>query len=114
MQAETRRRDMQRRPARQAVHLCPARRSSAPTARTLSRDAALAELTRRYFTSHGPAQLHDFAWWSGLTVADARAGLEMTGRELTSETLDGRTVLVGRKDRAGGREAPGGASARSL
>ena len=62
-----------------------------PTARTLSRDAALAELTRRYFTSHGPAQLHDFTWWSGLTVADARAGLEMVGRELASDTLEGRT-----------------------
>jgi len=62
-----------------------------PATRTLSRDAALAELTRRYFTSHGPAQLHDFAWWSGLTVADARSGLEMAGRELSSDTLDGRT-----------------------
>jgi len=62
-----------------------------PAARTLSREDALAELTRRYFTSHGPAQLHDFTWWSGLTVADARAGLEMTARELTSETIDGRT-----------------------
>ena len=63
----------------------------APATRTLSRDAALAELTRRYFTSHGPAQLHDFTWWSGLTVADARAGLAMNARELTSDTLDGRT-----------------------
>lgn len=62
-----------------------------PATPTLSRDAALAELTRRYFTSHGPAQLHDFTWWSGLTVADARAGLEMVGRELTSDTVDGRT-----------------------
>jgi hypothetical protein len=61
-----------------------------PATRTMSRDAALAELTRRYFTSHGPAQLHDFTWWSGLTVADARAGLEMAGRELTSDTFDGR------------------------
>ena len=27
----------------------------------------------RYFTSHGPALPQDFAWWSGLTVADANA-----------------------------------------
>jgi hypothetical protein len=53
--------------------------------------ARLAELTRRYFTSHGPAQLHDFAWWSGLTIADARAGLAMVGRELTQEVIAGRT-----------------------
>jgi hypothetical protein len=69
----------------------------APATGTLSHDAALAELTRRYFTGHGPAQLHDFAWWSGLTVADARAGLEMTARELTSETLDGRTYWSAEK-----------------
>jgi hypothetical protein len=62
-----------------------------PASRTLSRDAALAELARRYFTSHGPAQLHDFAWWSGLTVGDARAGLAMVERQLASESVNGRT-----------------------
>ncbi len=35
----------------------------APAASSLPRDEALAELTRRYFTSHGPATLKDFAWW---------------------------------------------------
>jgi hypothetical protein len=47
-----------------------------PQAKTLERDAALAELARRYFTSRGPATVQDFAKWSGLTVADARNGLE--------------------------------------
>ena len=37
-----------------------------PNSATLERDEALAELTRRYFTSHGPATLQDFVWWSGL------------------------------------------------
>lgn len=46
----------------------------APRARRLIGDEALAELARRYFQSHGPATVHDFAWWSGLTVADARRG----------------------------------------
>jgi hypothetical protein len=45
----------------------------APGGRTLSRDEALAELARRYFQSHGPATVHDFSWWSGLTMSDARA-----------------------------------------
>jgi len=40
----------------------------AQQARTLDRDEALAELTMRYFTSHGPATIQDFVWWSGLTV----------------------------------------------
>jgi Winged helix DNA-binding domain len=60
----------------------------APQARTLDRDEALAELARRYFTSHGPATLQDFVWWSGLTVADARAGLEMVTSQLMHEVVD--------------------------
>jgi hypothetical protein len=62
-----------------------------PATRTLPRDAALAELTRRYFTSHGPAQLRDFTWWSGVTVTEGRAGLEMASNDLASATLDGKT-----------------------
>ena len=58
-----------------------------PTSRVLARDEALAELARRYFGSHGPATLHDFAWWSGLTLKDAQLGIELAGRELGSETL---------------------------
>ena len=49
----------------------------APMGRRLSRDEALAELTQRFFQSHGPATVRDFVWWSGLTTADARRGLEM-------------------------------------
>jgi hypothetical protein len=63
----------------------------APQAKSLERDEALAELTRRYFTSHGPAMIKDFAWWSGLTTADAKAGLEMVGSHLVKEVIDGRT-----------------------
>ncbi len=66
-----------------------------PPARTLDqdddRDAALAELARRYFTSHGPATLQDFVGWSGLTGADAKAGLEMVASYLLHEVIDGQT-----------------------
>jgi hypothetical protein len=62
-----------------------------PSSRTLGRADALGELARRYFASHGPATVHDFAWWSGLTVTDARAGLEGVKSELESEDVDGRT-----------------------
>jgi hypothetical protein len=61
----------------------------APRQRTLGRDEALAELVLRYFTSHGPATLQDFVWWTGLTVADAKAGLEMVRTGLASETIGG-------------------------
>jgi hypothetical protein len=63
----------------------------APQARTLDRDEALAELARRYFTSHGPATLQDFVWWSGLTAADARTGLEMVTSQLMHEVIGGQT-----------------------
>lgn len=43
----------------------------------LPREEALGELARRYFRSHGPATIRDFVWWSGLSTADARRGLEM-------------------------------------
>ena len=54
----------------------------APAATTLSREASLAELTRRFFSSHGPATEDDFVWWSGLTHADARQGIELAGPQL--------------------------------
>jgi DNA glycosylase AlkZ-like len=62
----------------------------APRARRLDRDEALAELASRYFTSHGPATLQDFVWWSGLTAADAKAGLEMVTSQLMHEVVEGQ------------------------
>jgi DNA glycosylase AlkZ-like len=61
----------------------------APRARRLDPDEALAELTLRYFTSHGPATVKDFRWWSSLTVADIRRGLEMIGSTLERTEVDG-------------------------
>jgi hypothetical protein len=60
-----------------------------PDARILERDEALAELAGRYFSGHGPATLADFVWWSGLTVADARAGLALAAARLARETFEG-------------------------
>jgi hypothetical protein len=62
----------------------------APGSRVLERTAAVAELTRRYFRSHGPAQVQDFVWWSGLTAADARTGVELAGAALDHEVIDGK------------------------
>ncbi len=58
-----------------------------PPAKKLDREAALLELTRRYFTSHGPAMLSDFAGWSGLKITDARAGLEAASSHLHKEKV---------------------------
>jgi hypothetical protein len=61
-----------------------------PPARALLREEALAELARRYFMSHGPATLRDLAKWSGLTIADARRGLEAVRGQLEQEVASGQ------------------------
>jgi hypothetical protein len=56
----------------------------------LDRAEAVAELTRRYFRSHGPAQVQDFVWWSGLTAADARSGIALAGAALDHQVIEGK------------------------
>jgi hypothetical protein len=61
-----------------------------PRATVLSHEDARAELARRYFSSHGPATLEDFMWWSGLSRADARAGLDAVASGLSREAVNSR------------------------
>jgi winged helix DNA-binding protein len=78
----------------------------APNVQRLQRDEALAELARRYFRSHGPATIRDFVWWSGLTTADAKRGLEMN--RARSLDLDGlRYWTVGRESRGAPKRKAG-------
>src|SRR5690349_8805428 len=67
----------------------------APPKNKLTRDEALAELTRRYFTSHGPAMLADFVWWSGLTTTDAKVGIELAKAQLNQATMGGQRYWFG-------------------
>lgn len=62
-----------------------------PPAPALPREEALAALAGRYFASHGPATPHDFSWWSGLTVTDARRGVESLGSAVERVEVDGTT-----------------------
>ncbi len=59
-----------------------------PSTRELSREESLAELASRYFTSHGPATVHDFAWWSGLSITDARRAYELVKTNFQEEKTD--------------------------
>jgi hypothetical protein len=59
-----------------------------PKFEIIDRDEALAALTKRYFSSHGPAQLQDYVWWSGLTAAEAKRGLEMNKSHLNRQVID--------------------------
>jgi hypothetical protein len=62
--------------------------------RRLDRPEALAELARRYFFSRAPATLADFSWWSGLTMADARSGLEAVSASLVWQKTDGQLYWI--------------------
>ncbi|MFN2567729.1 MAG: winged helix DNA-binding domain-containing protein [Gemmatimonadaceae bacterium] len=62
-----------------------------PPAAVLDRDEALLELTTRYFATRTPATANDFAWWSGLTVADAAKGIQLAGPALEREVIEGQT-----------------------
>ena len=75
----------------------------APRVRRLQREEALAELTSRYFRSHGPAQIQDFAWWSGLTVRDIKTGLALVGAALERHSLDGRDYWSDPQSAGGGK-----------
>lgn len=72
----------------------------------LNREEALAELTKRYFTSHGPAQLKDFAWWSGLTIKDTQEGINMVKSKLHEETIDGKTYWFAKENKITKQQSP--------
>lgn len=61
------------------------------SSKAMERDEALAELAKRYFSSHGPATLQDFIWWSGISTAEAMAGLDSIRSQLIEEIMNGRT-----------------------
>lgn len=65
-----------------------------PQPRRLEHDEALEEFAFRYFSSHGPATVKDFSWWSSLTLTDARAGLASARERLDEFELDGRTYYL--------------------
>ena len=69
-----------------------------PAGKQFLREETLAELAKRYFTSHGPATIHDFAWWSGLTLADAKLGVEITGLQLKKFEVNGLTYYADKEE----------------
>jgi Winged helix DNA-binding domain len=77
-----------------------------PPAPAMEPDEAAAELATRYFVSHGPARLDDFTWWSSLTVAQARRGIEAAGERLATELVDGRPIWFSPTEPAGTTSSP--------
>jgi hypothetical protein len=62
-----------------------------PRTKQLNKSESLAKLAKKFFESHGPAMLQDFAWWSGLSAHDAKQALESVKSNLNSEVILGQT-----------------------
>lgn len=65
----------------------------------VDRERALAELARRYLLGHAPADEHDLAKWSGLSLRDVRTGLSTIASDLTQRP-DGLFDLAERRSPA--------------
>lgn len=59
-----------------------------------SREEALGLIALRYFRSHGPATRKDFAGWTGLPMADCKAGIEVAGDALAAVDVDGVEMIL--------------------
>jgi hypothetical protein len=53
-----------------------------PESRKLSRQEGIAEFALRYFRSHGPATLRDFAWWTQIPLTDVRPAFGQVSGQL--------------------------------
>jgi hypothetical protein len=78
----------------------------------MSREAALAELARRYLAGHAPAADADLARWAGIGLRDARLGLAECGAVQGADGLAGRPATPGRPGCPGCRAATATAARR--
>lgn len=62
----------------------------APRKEMISKEEALERLARRFFTSHAPATIQDFAWWSGLSLTECKQALEMIKHDFVCEKISDR------------------------
>lgn len=62
--------------------------------RRVDRDEALAQWALRYFRSHGPATVRDFAWWTKLPLGAIRGALAEVADRLATWTVDGTEFLM--------------------
>ena len=59
-----------------------------PVSRTLERQEGIAEFALRYFRSHGPATLRDFAWWTQIPLTDVRPAFKEISGQLVELEFD--------------------------
>ena len=61
---------------------------------SIDRDEALMRFARKYFQSHQPATLQDFAWWSGLSINICRSGIRLLGNAIHTVKWKGREFYL--------------------
>jgi hypothetical protein len=64
-----------------------------PDRKVFSRDDSLAKLAMRYFNSHSPATIQDFAWWSGLSQKDAAFAMDSVKQNFIAEIIGSKKYL---------------------
>lgn len=79
-----------------------------PATKPLTRDEALAKLARRFFSSHGPATLQDFIWWSGLIASEAQHAIGLVERHLSEELVQKKVYWKPKtpREKPSGRSKP--------
>ena len=64
-----------------------------PLVKNISREEALSKFAQRFFTSRGPVTVQDFAYWSGLTMKDANAGVATLDSKFVREVFNGQEYI---------------------
>lgn len=65
-----------------------------PESRILERQEAIAEFLLRYFRSHGPATIRDFAWWTQIPLTEVRAAFEDVKGQLVELEFEGTSYWL--------------------
>ena len=65
-----------------------------PREKDLSKEESLRKLAGKFFSSHGPATLQDFLWWSGLLTSDAKKAIELIRHEFICEEINGKSYWM--------------------
>jgi Winged helix DNA-binding domain len=65
-----------------------------PPEKSLTKEESMGAIALRYYHGHGPASIHDLAWWTGLTITEATAATDMVIGQLEKITFGDRTMFM--------------------
>jgi hypothetical protein len=71
-----------------------------PSSTMINKEEALYQLAKRYFTSHGPATIHDFTWWTGLSPEDARMACRSVESSVEKYEIENTTYWMSKGSEA--------------